>query len=282
MSKVEYNSLLLRISERLDDINALNRILFICREKLAGEDIHDSLSMLIKLEQKGFLGVDELQEVKDILKAVEEWGLREEIIKFESMRGEYKELIERVIGVLEDLNDLERLMSTVYRVRRIPEERKNDIHDLRSLFQVLEDMNFLGIDRLGILREILTELKNHELLTELAEFQKRRVEYETYEKRKGNSNLNNFRRGSAVQNPFATTFCCFNSLFISGKILNSSNNCSPKTPMANSHPPAIFVLGYANKASNIAVVIMKQWHIKCTLTIHVIAVVFIGKENYFT
>ena len=188
MSKAEYNSLLLRISERLDDINALNRILFICREKLAGEDIHDSLSMLIKLEQKGFLGVDELQEVKDILKAVEEWGLREEIIKFESMRGEYKELIERVIGVLEDLNDLERLMSTVYRVRRIPEERKNDIHDLRSLFQVLEDMNFLGIDRLGILREILTELKNHELLTELAEFQKRRVEYETYEKRKGNSN----------------------------------------------------------------------------------------------
>ena len=188
MSKVEYNSLLLRISERLDDINALNRILFICREKLAGEDIHDSLSMLIKLEQKGFLGVDELQEVKDILKAVEEWGLREEIIRFESMRGEYKELIERVIAVLEDLNDLERLMSTVCRVKRIPEERKNDIHDLRSLFQVLEDMNFLGIDRLGILREILTELKNHELLTELAEVQKRRVEYETHERRKGNSN----------------------------------------------------------------------------------------------
>ncbi|XP_015752592.1 PREDICTED: uncharacterized protein LOC107332373 isoform X3 [Acropora digitifera] len=184
MSKVEYNSLLLRISERLDEINALNRILFICREKLAGEDIHDSLSMLTKLEQKGFLGVDELQEVKDILKAVEEWSLREEIIKFESMRGEYKELIERVIDVLEDLDDLERLMSTVCRVKRIPEERKNDIHDLRSLFQVLEDMGFLGIDRLGILREILTELRNHELLTELAEFQKRRVEYETHERRK--------------------------------------------------------------------------------------------------
>ena len=104
------------------------------------------------------------------------------------MRGEYKELIERVIGVLEDLNDLERLMSILCRVKRIPEERKNDIHDLRSLFQVLEDMNFLGIDRLGILREILTELKNHELLTELAEVQKRRVEYETHERRKGNSN----------------------------------------------------------------------------------------------
>ena len=187
MSKVEYNSLLLRISERLDDINALNRILFICREKLAGEDIHDSLSLLIKLEQKGFLGVDELQEVKDILKAVKEWGLREEIIMFESTRGEYKELLERVIGVLEDLNDLERLMSTVCRVRRIPEERKNDIHDVRSLFQVLEGMNFLGIDRLGILREIFTELKNHELLKELAEFQKRRIEHETHERRKGNS-----------------------------------------------------------------------------------------------
>ena len=220
MSKVEYNSLLLRISERLDDINALNRILFICREKLAGEDIHDSLSMLIKLEQKGFLGVDELQEVKDILKAVEEWGLREEIIRFESMRGEYKELIERVIAALEDLNDLERLMSTVCRVKRIPEERKNDIHDLRSLFQVLEDMNFLGIDRLGILREILTELKNHELLTELTEFQKCRVEYETHERRKGNSNYTIFEGEVQSRILLLQRFVCLNSLFILAKIFN--------------------------------------------------------------
>ena len=105
---------------------------------------------------------------------------------------EYKELVARVINVLEELNDLERLMSIVARVRRIPEERRNDVHDVRSLVQVLEDINFLGIDRLEILREIFTELNNDELLTELAEFQKCRSEDETRERRKGNLSLTVF------------------------------------------------------------------------------------------
>ena len=189
MSKAEYKSLLFRISKRLDEINALEHILYICEEKLehqTSQDIHNTLSLLRKLEESGSLGVDCLQVVKDLLRAVKEWGLREEIVKFESTRREYKELIGRVISELEELNDLERIMSTVGRVRRIPEERKNDVHDVRSLVQVLEEMNFLGIDCLEILREILTELNNDELLTELTEFQKRRIEDETQERRRGN------------------------------------------------------------------------------------------------
>ena len=192
MSETEYNSLLFRISKRLDDINDLEHILFICRGKLehqADQDIHNTLSLLRKLEDSNFLGVDYLQLVKDILKAVEEWDLHEKVVRFERTRREYRELLERVINVLEGLNDLERLMSTVCRVRRMPEERKNDVHDVRSLIQVLEDINFLGIDCLEILREIFTELKNDELLTELAEFQKHRSEYETRERRKGNLSL---------------------------------------------------------------------------------------------
>ena len=189
MSKAEYKSLLFRISKRLDEINALEHILFICEEKLGhqtGQDIHNTLSLLRKLEECGSLGVDYLHVVKDLLRAVKEWGLREEIDKFESTRREYKELVARVVSVLEELNDLERLMSIVARVRRIPEERKNHIHDVRSLVQVLEEMNFLGIDCLEILREILTELNEDELLTELAEFQQRRIEDETRERLKGN------------------------------------------------------------------------------------------------
>ena len=201
MSKAEYKSLLFRISKRLDEINALEHILFICEEKLerqADQDIHDTLSLLRKLEDNGFLGLDEMQEVKDILKAAEEWDLYEKVVKFESRRSEYKELLERVIDVLEELNDLERLMSTVGRVRRIPEERKNDIQDVRSLVQVLEDMNCLGIDRFGVLKKIFTELNNDELLTELAQFQERRIEDETRERRKGN-NLNFILRESTIQ-----------------------------------------------------------------------------------
>ena len=192
MSETEYNSLLFRISKRLDDINDLEHILFMCRGKLehqADQDIHNTLSLLRKLEDSNFLGVDYLQLVKDILKAVEEWDLHEKVVKFERTRREYKELLEKVINVLEGLNDLERLMSTV---RRMPEDRKNDVHDVRSLIQVLEDINFLGIDCLEILREIFTELNNDELLTELTEFQKRRSEDETRERRKGNLSLTVF------------------------------------------------------------------------------------------
>ena len=191
MSKAEYKSLLFRISKRLDEINALEHILFICEEKLGhqtGQDIHNTLSLLRKLEESGSLGVDYLQLVKDILKAVEEWDLHEKVVKFERTRREYKELVARVVSVLEELNDLERLMSIVARVRRIPEERRNDVHDVRSLVQVLEENNFLGIDCLEILREILTELNDYELLSELTEFQKRRIEDETQERRKGNLN----------------------------------------------------------------------------------------------
>ena len=198
MSKIEYNSLLFRIGKRLDEVNDLEHVLFICREKLerqADQDIHDTLSLLRKLEESGFLGVDEMQDVKDILEAVEEWDLYEKVVKFESTRREYKELLERLTNVLEELNDLERLMSIVCRVRRIPEERKNDIHDVRSLFQVLEDMNCLGIDRLGMLKEIFTELNNDELLTELAGFRKRRDEDKTREMRKGNLTFNFVSKG---------------------------------------------------------------------------------------
>ena len=189
MSETEYNSLLFRISKRLDDINDLQHILFMCRGKLehqADQDIHNTLFLLRKLEDSNFLGVDNLQLVKDILKTEKEWDLHEEVVKFERTRREYKDLLERVINELEGLNDLERLMSTVCRVRRMPEERKNDVNDVRSLIQVLEDINFLGIDCLEILREIFTELNNDELHTELAEFQKRRSEDETRERRKGN------------------------------------------------------------------------------------------------
>ncbi|XP_067038384.1 uncharacterized protein [Acropora muricata] len=187
MSETEYNSLLFRISKRLDNINDLEHILFICRGKLehqADQDINNTLSLLRKLEDCNFLGVDYLQLVKDILKAVEEWDLHEKVVKFERTRREYKELVARVVSVLEELNDLERLMSIVARVRRIPEERRNDVHDVRSLVQVLEEKNSLGIDCLEILREILTELNDDELLSELSEFQKRRIEDETQERRK--------------------------------------------------------------------------------------------------
>ena len=179
MSEVTYNDLLYRICNRLDKINALKHVLSICRGKLphgANDTIRDTRSLFENLEERSFLGVDSLQLLKDILQAVKEWELHEKIVKFESLRREYSEkLRETVIRVLEELNDMERLMSAVGR-REIPEERKKDVRSL---------VNFLGTDCLHLFRGIFTELNNDELRTALEEFQDHRTQYEAFERKEG-------------------------------------------------------------------------------------------------
>ena len=128
MSEVKYNRLLFRISERLDNTQRLKDVLDMCRGKLphgADDTIADTHSLFIKLEENNFLGVDSLQMLKDLVKAVGEWDLKDDIVIFESERREYKKLLEMVIGELEELNDLERLMSIVWRGRTIPEYTHN-------------------------------------------------------------------------------------------------------------------------------------------------------------
>ncbi|XP_067057680.1 uncharacterized protein [Acropora muricata] len=123
--------------------------------------------------------------LKDILKVEEQWDLLAGIGKFETTRGEYKTLLEKIIGALEKLNDLETLTSFVWeRWRNVPEERRNDVRDVRSLVQVLEEMNVIGVDCLNLFRELFIELNNDELLAELKEFQNRRTEDEKSGRRK--------------------------------------------------------------------------------------------------
>ena len=70
--------------------------------------------MFKELEGKGFLSPDRLNVLKAMLKGVKEWALLEEAEKFEAKiltkRKEYNDLLERVIQVLDELNDLERLL----------------------------------------------------------------------------------------------------------------------------------------------------------------------------
>lgn len=189
MSNLEYKSLLFSISERLEEFNALEddrvrkRTLFVCREQIAHRADDTIPSLFSKLEEVGVLGVDSLQVLKVILKDEKQWDLYEQIVKFESIRREYKKLLERVISELGELNDLERLKSTVWGRVNIPEEGKNDIHDVRSLVQVLEKM-FIGVDCLNLCREIFPEL-NDELLKELEEFKNRRTEDDERARQKG-------------------------------------------------------------------------------------------------
>ncbi|XP_015778391.1 PREDICTED: uncharacterized protein LOC107356270 [Acropora digitifera] len=191
MSEVTFKTLLFRIGNRLQEIDACNdgrvrrHVLFMCNGKITHRDDDSILSLLNKLTESGFLGVDSMQMLKDILRAEDEWDFLDEIVKFETTRGEYKKLLQKGISTLEKANDLERLTCIVWGRLDVPEEKRNGVRDVRSLIKVLEEMNFIGVDCLNVLRELAIELNDDELLTELKEFQNRRTKEEKSDRRKG-------------------------------------------------------------------------------------------------
>ncbi|XP_074620772.1 uncharacterized protein LOC141879385 isoform X2 [Acropora palmata] len=190
MSEVTFKTLLFRIDNRLEEINASKdgrvrgHVLFMCNEKIAHRDDDTIPSLLNKMKENGLLGVDSLQMLKGILKAEDEWDFLDEIVKFENIRGEYKKLLEKVISALEKPNDLGKVTSIVWRRLDVAEEKRNGVRDVRSLVQVLEEMNFIGVDCLNVLMEFSIELNDDDLQTELKEFQNRRTKEEKTERRK--------------------------------------------------------------------------------------------------
>ena len=186
MSAVEYNSLIFEISQRLDELNVGRKLIVMCRGKVAPRsegNMQDAFSLFVELEGKGFLGPDNLDVLKDLLKGVKEWALLEEAEKFESKRKEYDVLLKKIIRVLDELNDVERLVSICR--EKIPPERQGNIPDVRSLFKELENNNCLGINRLGILKEILAQTEKSDLLTTVKDFEERRTREDKFERRKG-------------------------------------------------------------------------------------------------
>ena len=186
MSAVEYNSLIFEISQRLDELNVGRKLIVMCRGKVAPRsegNMQDAFSLFVELEGKELLGPDNLDVLKDLLKGVKEWALLEEAEKFESKRKEYDVLLKKIIRVLDELNDVERLVSICR--EKIPPERRGNIPDVRSLFKELENNNCLGINRLGILKEILAQTEKSDLLTTVKDFEERRTREDKFERRKG-------------------------------------------------------------------------------------------------
>ena len=186
MSTVEYNCLIYEIRERLDELDVGKKLIFMCRGKVAPrseENMQDASSLITELEEKEFLGPDNLDLLKDLLKGVKEWALLEEVEKFESKRKEYDILLNQIIRALDELNDLERLVSICG--RKIPRERQGNIRDVRSLFEELENNHCLGINRLDILKEILAQTEKNDLLMAVKEFEERRTRKDKFERRIG-------------------------------------------------------------------------------------------------
>ena len=184
MSAIEYNDLLRQISRRLDHRNAGQQLLVICRGKLAArnEESIPTLSLFLELEEEGFLSPDHLTILKTILRGVKEWTFLEKVETFEQKRKEYN-LFKQITRELDELNDVERLISICK--GNITEERRASIHDVRSLFKELESKDLFGIDRLEILKEILTQTGKTDLLKEVEEFEQRQSRGSKFERRKG-------------------------------------------------------------------------------------------------
>ncbi|CAH3029936.1 unnamed protein product [Porites evermanni] len=185
MSAIEYNNLLFKISERLNELNVGRQLLVMFRGKVAPRDeenMQDVFPLFVELEQNGFLGADKLNILKDLLKGLEEWSLFGNVKSFESKRKEYNSLLERIIHVLDELDCLEQLVAICN--DRIPEEKHSSIQDVRSLFQELENNDSLGIDHLEVLKEILTRQEKTDLLREVEEFEDGKNQEEEFEWRK--------------------------------------------------------------------------------------------------
>ena len=186
MSAIEYNNLLFKVSQRLNELNAGKQLLFMCRGKVAPrseENLQDVVSLFEELEEKEFLGPDRLDVLKDVLEGLEEWSLSEDVEKFETKRKEYDCLLRQIIRALDELNDVERLVSICEGV--IPQDRQGSIHDVRSLFEELKNNNCLRVNHLSILKAILTQTDQQDLLEQVKEFEKQRILENKFQRRKG-------------------------------------------------------------------------------------------------
>ena len=186
MSAIEYSYLLFEISEKLDELYPIHRLLFACRKYLSSGsegNIQDTLSLFKELEEQQNLGIDNLVVIKELLKGVREWSLFGKVKRFENKRKEYNALLEEIIRVLDELNDLERLVSICR--GKLSEESEGLIEDVHSLFKELKNQHILDLDRLDILKEILTETEEKDLLKEVEELEERRNKEDEFERKKG-------------------------------------------------------------------------------------------------
>ena len=211
MSYVEYNQLLFEISQRLDLLNQHRQLLFMCRGRVASrpEDIPDALSLFRELEEHNNLAIDRVELLKELLKGFGEWSLFRKVKTFEYKRKEYKELIEQISRALDESNQLQQLIA-VCTEREALEENERNTQIVRILFEKLERRGLFEFGRLDFLKGILSGIERQDLVKKVQDFEKRRIDEDEFERRKGNDYL---------------VLCNFYfAAFFAGKYLRPSSN----------------------------------------------------------
>ena len=184
MSCYAYRALLFEIGGKLC-WHDRQQLLAVCGLKDEADTILDAHSLLERLEGKSYLGIDRLEDLKEVLETLDELLLLEKLTEFEKKRKEYTNLLAKVSGALDsdERNHLEQLKDICKRKTSL--ELGESISNIRTLFKELEKHGVLGFRRLDFLKEILTEIDKEDLVREIEEYEERRNENHAAEIRKG-------------------------------------------------------------------------------------------------
>ena len=88
MSEIEYYDLIFEISTKID-VNQLERLVFMCTKKISeGSEgtIKSARGLFKELEKQGYLGIDRLENLKEILKQLKKRSMIKKVEEFEIKR----------------------------------------------------------------------------------------------------------------------------------------------------------------------------------------------------
>lgn len=172
MSSIEYRNLLKTIGRSLEEFH-ITDLLYLCEGKIQDgneQNIPNIRTLFEEMEANNTLGIDRLENLKEILKVLKKWHLFTEVRKFEDKRKKYNDLLQQISEALDENIELERLISICR--GKILAEREENINDTRSLLRELEIQNNLEFSRLDILKEVLNSVQKEDLLREVEDFER--------------------------------------------------------------------------------------------------------------
>ena len=88
MSEIECYDLIFEISTKID-VNQLERLVFMCTKKISeGSEgtIKSARGLFKELEKQGYLGIDRLENLKEILKQLKKRAMLKNVEEFEIKR----------------------------------------------------------------------------------------------------------------------------------------------------------------------------------------------------
>ncbi len=193
MSFIEYRALLFRkVSQGINWLNDGETLLSLCEGLIATEsenNIQNASSLFKELEKQNNLGIDDLDVLKDLLRGIEKWTLIDNVEKFEEKRKNYVSLRGNITVKLSEY-DVRRLIETCgQHLGHLAADRKGHINDVHALFKELESKNRLGANRLGILKKILKETGEEDLLKEVESFERKMKDEEIADRERMESEM---------------------------------------------------------------------------------------------